>query len=65
MPSAYLSDDAETQRYWALVRRVAAESFLWSPSVWTFPPTSDYWKLPHSFQVDCNLEARKKWAPAS
>lgn len=48
MTSYYLTDQAAAHRRAALIERLAAEAMDLSPHGLTWPPDSDYWRLPEA-----------------
>jgi len=52
MTSSYLSEHAETQRLVAMLERISKEAVPFGRGFNTFPQGSDFWKLPHSLQLD-------------
>lgn len=47
----YLSDEASSLRLAALVKRLASEALDLGPVGITFPPESDFWKVPTAIQA--------------
>jgi hypothetical protein len=50
MTSSYLSEEACRQREGALVKRIANEAIDLGPAGITWPPESDFWRLPKATQ---------------
>lgn len=53
MTSHYLTEEADVKRRAALFGRLADEALDLGPGGITWPPESDFWSLPESWQSDC------------